>query len=163
MTPIELVDGMVVNIQKIVKNFNLSTKIDGVNKAPTVYAGYLPLEDDDEDENLTPKDYPFIIVRFLMDTDGVEVDVNSTDTTNLRIIVGTYSEDQQNGWRDALNIATRIKIELKKKKIIGPFSLTGKIQTELFEDQSRPFWHVSMDLSFNIPQVQPDWSEIFDD
>lgn len=158
MTPIELVDGLVIFIANVVKNFNLSTKINGVNKVPTVYAGYLPPDDEDEDENPTPKDYPFVIVRFLSDTDGADND--SYDTTNLRILVGTHSEDEQNGWRDALNIATRIKMELKKRQALGPVALTGKIQTELFEEQTRPFWHVSMDLSFNIPQVQFDWSEM---
>jgi hypothetical protein len=162
MTPIELVDSLVDFIKDTVKNFNLTTKVNGVSKSPTVYAGYLPLEDEDEEAALTPKDYPFVIVRFLTDSDGVEVDVNSNDATNVRIVIGTYCEDQQNGWRDPLNIATRIKMELKKRKVIGPFALTGKIQTELFEEQVRPFWHISMDLSFNIPQVQPDWSEMFE-
>lgn len=156
MTPIELVDGLVESIKGVVKDYDLSTKVDGVKKSPSVYAGYLP-PDDDEDENLAPQDYPFVIVRFLSDTDE-----NDSDTTNIRLVIGTHSEDEQNGWRDALNIATRIKIELKKKQIIGPFALIGKIQTELFEEQLRPYWHVIMDLSFNIPQVQTEWSEMFD-
>jgi hypothetical protein len=156
MTPIELVDGLVEFISFTVKDFDLSTKVDGIKKSPSVYAGYLP-PDDDEDETLAPQDYPFIIVRFLSDTDE-----NDSEITNIRLVIGTHSEDEQNGWRDALNIATRVKIALKKSQFIGPFALTGKIQTELFEEQLRPFWHIIMDLSFNTPQVQTEWSGIFE-
>lgn len=159
MTPIDLVDGLVEFIEGVVKDYNLTTKIEGKNKAPSVYAGYLPPQEDDEDEEaLAPKDYPFVIVRFLSDTD----DIASNEVTNIRVLVGTHSEDDQNGWRDTVNIATRIKIELKKKQTLGPFALTGKIQTELFEEQLRPFWHAVMDLSFHIPQVQLEWSDHFE-
>lgn len=159
MTPIVLVDGLVEFIKCVVKDYDLSTKIDGINKVPSVHAGYLPADDDDddEDENLAPQDYPFVIVRFLSDTDEAD-----SDLTNIRLVIGTHSEDEQNGWRDALNIATRVKIALKKSQFIGPFALTGKIQTELFEEQLRPFWHVIMDLSFNTPQVQPEWRNILE-
>lgn len=158
MTPIELVDALVGFIKEVVKEFNLSTKVDGMYKAPSVHAGYLPPREDDEDESLEPSDYPFVIVRFVADTDDIE----SNESTNIRLIIGTHSEDEQNGWRDTMNIATRIKIELKKKQILGPFALNGKILTELFEEQLRPFWHVIMDLSFNVPQVQTEWSGLFE-
>lgn len=156
MTPIELVDGLVKFIEHVVKEYKLATKVGGVNKTPSVYAGYLPTNDAEDDEvNLTPKDYPFVIVRYISDNDDLDGVV-----ANVRLIIGTYSEDDQNGWRDAINIATRIKIELKRQTLTGLFSLNNKIQTELFEEQLRPFWHAIMELSFNIPQVQPEWSEI---
>lgn len=158
MTPIELVDGLVIFIKQVVKDFELSTKVKGVSKIPSVYPGYFPNQEDDEDENLTPNDYPYVIVRYLSDSD----DRDEVDIANIRLIIGTHSEDEQNGWRDALNIATRIKIHLKAKQFIGPFSLTGKIQTELFEEQLHPFWHAMMDLSFNMPQVQLEWSDKFE-
>lgn len=167
MTPIDLVDDLVKFITNVVREYDLATKVEGISKTPSVYAGYLPPEDDDREEeqgeeqkeNLTPNDYPFVIVYFLTETTPAEKD--GGDVTNIRLLVGTYSEDDQNGWRDPLNIATRIKIELKKRKIIGPYSLTDNIQIELFEEQLRPFWHAIIDLSFYIPQVQPeiDWGE----
>ncbi|WP_458412775.1 hypothetical protein ACNQFZ_18490 [Schinkia sp. CFF1] len=156
MTPIELIDELVKFIEKAVKDYELTTKVNGQTKAPSVYAGYLPPEDEDDDQEfLAPRDYPFVIVRFLSDADIL----NESDTTSILLIIGTHSEDEQDGWRDAVNIATRIKIELKKKQKIGPFALTGKIQTELFEEQSRPFWHAIMELNFHVPQVQVEWSD----
>lgn len=156
MTPIELVDELVSFIEQVVKEFDLSTKVKGENKSPSVYAGYLPPPDEeDSGVDTTPKDYPFVIVRFVSETDDINVD----DTVNIRLVIGTHSEDEQNGWRDAMNIATRIKIELKKAQSIGPFLLRGKVQTELFEEQLRPFWHAITELSFAIPQVKPEWSD----
>lgn len=155
MNPIGLVDELVKHIGEVVKNYDLTTKIEGVNKIPSVYAGYLPPKDDD-DEELTPNDYPFVIIRFLSDEDEIDAD----NLASVRIVIGTHSEDDQNGWRDPLNIATRLKIALKKKQTFGPFALTGKVQTELFEEQLRPYWHAIMDLSFHIPQVQFEWSDL---
>lgn len=155
MTSIELVDSLVEFIKEVVKEYNLTTKVKGQSKVPSVYAGYLPSEEEEEDDSLNPNDYPFIIVRFIADTD----DIGSSDSTSIRLIIGTYSEDEQNGWRDTLNIATRIKIELKKQQTIGPFALTGKIQTDLFEEQLKPYWHVIMDLDYFVPQVQAEWSD----
>ncbi|KYD02639.1 hypothetical protein B4102_0233 [Heyndrickxia sporothermodurans] len=154
MTPIELVDALVEYVKQIVKDFNLTTKVEGVSKVPSVYAGYLPNQDEDEDEDdrLTPNDYPFIIIRYLSESD----ELYSENVVNIRLLIGTFSEEEQNGWRDTINIATRIKMELKKKMYLGPFVLKDKIQIELFEEQLKPFWHGIMDLTFNIPQIQPE-------
>jgi len=151
MTPIDLVDELVEFLKKVIKNYDLSTKMNGISKRPSVYAGYLPTQDEEDDDELkTPDDYPCILVRFIMDQD----DINQDDLTSIRLIIGTYSIDDQSGWRDTLNIATRIKTELKKQHVFGPFSLIGTVQTELFEEQLRPYWHGIMDIDFCIPQVQ---------
>lgn len=149
MTPIELVDALVDFIKAAVKDYDLSTKIEGLSKAPEVYSGYLPpkIKGDDASE------FPYILVRYLSGED------DETDTVDIALIIGAYSEDEQNGWRDPLNIATRIKIAIKKAGIIGPYALTGKVKTELFEEQPFPYWFAVMELRFNIPQVQIDWSE----
>lgn len=156
MHAIALVDSLVEFIKEVVKQYNLATKIEGVNKTPDVYPGYLPPKDDD-DEELVPNDYPFVIVRYVSEDD----EISDKNTIRVRLIIGTRSDDEQNGWRDTVNIATRIKIELKKKMIIDSFSLTGKVQTELFEEQLRPYWHAVMELEFESPQVQYEWSDNF--
>lgn len=149
MTPLELVDELIKFLRKTVKDYNLETKLDGIRKAPDVYSGYLPSKTRDDDVTI----FPYIIVRFLSEEDSDE------DTVNIRLIIGTYSEDDQDGWRDVVNIATRIKIALKKVQVIGSYSLGDKIKIELFEEQPFPQWFATMDLSFTIPQVQLDWSE----
>ena len=39
MTPIELVDALVEFLKEVVKEYDLSTKVDGISKAPDVHAG----------------------------------------------------------------------------------------------------------------------------
>ena len=152
MTPIELVDALVEFLKEVVKEYDLSTKVDGISKAPDVHAGYLPPKSKDD----SATEFPYIIVRYLSEDD---VDA---DTVNVGLIIGTHSEDEQNGWRDPLNIATRIKIALKKVRYIDSYSLSGPIKIELFEEQPFPYWFAIMDLNFNIPQVQFEWSDNFD-
>ncbi|SHN77263.1 hypothetical protein [Desulfitobacterium chlororespirans] len=149
MTPIELVDSLVAFFKKAAAEYDLATKT-GAGKPPQVYAGYLPPKDKGDDSN----EFPFIIVRYLEEDDN-----NEATEVKIGVIIGTYCEDEQTGWRDPLNIATRLKIALKKAEVIGPYSLTRSIKVDLFEDQPFPYWYTTMEVSFYIPQVQIDWSE----
>lgn len=149
MTPIELIDSLVKFFKETVKDYSLDTKGKN-NKAPEVYAGYLPPKGKKDDSS----EFPYVIVRYLEEDDN-----NEADAVTVGVIIGTYSEDEQNGWRDPLNIATRLKIALRKVGVIGPYSLGNKIKIELFEEQPFPYCFAVMEFSFNIPQVQIDWSE----
>ncbi|KAB8126909.1 hypothetical protein F9U64_18995 [Gracilibacillus oryzae] len=149
MTPILLVDALVKRIKQIVHDFDLETKKDDLTKTPEVYAGYLPPKLKSREED----DFPYILVRFLTESD------NENDVASIRLIIGTFSEDEQDGWRDPLNIATRIKIALKKSPALDSFSLRDRIKIELFEEQPYPYWFAMMDMDFDMPQVQLDWSE----
>ncbi|MCT8975497.1 hypothetical protein N4T77_02685 [Clostridium sp. CX1] len=149
MTPIELVDELVGFIKQAVKEYDLSTKANGITKAPEVYSGYLPSKGKGEDSS----EFPYVIVRYISEED------NEDDTVSIRIIIGAYNEDEQNGWRDPLNIATRLKVAFRRTQIIGSFSLKDKIEIELFEEQPFPYWFAIMDLNFYIQKVQMDWSE----
>ncbi|CDX01297.1 Hypothetical protein DPCES_1410 [Desulfitobacterium hafniense] len=148
MTPIELVDCLVEFFEEVVQNYALATKTGDTGKPPAVYAGYLPPKG-----KINSSEFPFIIVRYL-DEDDEEV-----DEVKIGVIIGCYSEDEQNGWRDPLNIATRLKLELRKKVVFGPYALGRKIRIELFEDQPVPNWYAVMEMAFDIPKAQIDWSE----
>lgn len=149
MNPVELVDKLVDFSKKVVKDYDLPTKNGESSKSPNIYPGYLP----DKKKGDEQSEFPYVIIRFLSEQDKED------DKVNIRFIIATYSEDEVNGWRDPVNIATRIKIALKKQQIFGPFSLNGEIKIDLFEDQPFPQWFATMDVTFVIPQVQMDWSE----
>lgn len=151
MTSVQLVDCLVKFLKDVVKDYNLETKVNGVKKAPEVYAWDLPHKSSKSDIVAV---FPFIIVRLL-----TEEDAGEENMANIRLIIGTYSEDEQDGWRDLANIATRIKIALKSVQVIDSFALGEKIKFEIFEEQPFPQWFAEMDLSFTIPQVQLDWGE----
>lgn len=160
MLNIDLIDKLVAFLNEELKEMRLSTKDENIEKAPTVYDGYLPPKatssrrgDDTEQE-----DYPFVIVRYLDEDD----ELYKENVATFRLVVGTYSKDEQRGWRDTLNVMNRIKITLMKKRVIGAAALTGKIITSLFEEQSKPMWHGAMLVQFNLPQVAWERSEIDD-
>lgn len=147
MTPIELVKSVASFLEQTVNEYSLETKT-GETKTPQVFCGETPIKDKENEKSI----YPFLLVRF----DSEEI--TSDDKVSVMVEVGTYSEDEQNGWMDPLNIATRIKIALKKKGFIGPFSL-NRIKIESVVEDFRPYWFVVMELQFNIPDVQPEWGD----
>ena len=151
MHALDIVDQLVAFLQNAMSDYLLPTK-EGVEKPPTVYDGYLPAkknvrrgEDDPEQE-----DYPFIIVRYLGDED----ELHKQNNIAFKLLVGTYNQDEQHGWRDALGLMIRIKTKLREEQAIGSAMLTGKISTRLFEEQLKPMWHGMMEVEFEMPQIQ---------
>lgn len=144
MTPIVLVDTLVDFIKPFVRDFVLQTNVEGAeHKAPEVMCGYLP------EKVATAKqkkpDFPHVIVRYLNDDGSV---------ATVHIIAGTYSEDPQHGWRDCMNIITRIKQALQKTPTIGAFRIQAEMKTELPEEQPFPEWIALLTLTVEIPQAQ---------
>ena len=147
MTSISLIDRLIKFIRPVVEEFELQSNVTGVKKAPQVISGYL--REKKPGHRQDPPDFPYVIVRYIDDTDTI-----NGATATVRILVGTYSEDEQGGWRDALNVATAIKIALKKQSYFGPFKIEYPIKTELPEDQPYPEWVAFMTLTVTIPQIQ---------
>lgn len=160
MLNIDLIDKLVVFLNEELKEMRLPTKDENIKKAPMAYDGYLPPKtpssrrgDDTEQE-----DYPFVIVRYL----GEDDKIYDENVAELKLVIGTYSKDEQRGWRDTLNVMNRIKLALGKKQVIEAASLTGTISIRLFEEQTKPMWHGVMEVQFNLPQVEWDGSVLGD-
>lgn len=158
MHGMDLVDSLVIFLKEVLKDLELPTKVDEVYKAPNIYGGYPPPKPNQRNDDADSEGYPFVIVRYLGQTDVLY----DKKTMSVRLIIGTYSKDEQNGWRDNLNVWNRIEVALKEKQFIGPFSLTGKIEVDLFEEHMRPTWHSTAILEFDAPQIQSDRS-VFND
>lgn len=158
MHGINLVDSLVNFLEENLKELELPTKTSDVYKTPNIYGGYAPPKQsqrNDEDE----EGYPFVIVRYLGHSDVLY----DKKTIAVRIIIGTYSKDEQDGWRDNLNVWNRIELALKETQTIGAFSLAGKIEVDLFEEQMRPTWHSTAIIEFEAPQLQLDRSVLQDE
>lgn len=147
MTPILLVDKLADFIKPVVAEFELDSNVEGVKKAPQVMSGYLK-EKKPKEKQVIP-DFPYVIVRYLEDTD-TENDGNSA---KVKILAGTYSEDEQDGWRDAMNVITRIKKALMKQRFLGAFKIEYPIKTELPEEQLYPEWVAILHLTVTMPHV----------
>ncbi|ARK26001.1 hypothetical protein SporoP37_15855 [Sporosarcina sp. P37] len=152
MHSLNIVDDLVKFIGDSLSYMELQTKDETITKAPTVYDGYLPPKQNRRrgGEDTEQEDYPFVIVRYLGETD----EIHEKNRIRFRLLIGTYSKDEQHGWRDTLSVMNRIKFALKEQQVIGPVNLTGKIDSALFEEQMRPTWHGIMEVEFEAPQIQ---------
>lgn len=159
MHGIDLVDSLTNFLKEKLKDLELPTKTPEVYKSPNIYGGYAPPKPSQRTEEVDSEGYPFVIVRYLGQTDVLF----DKKTMSVRFIVGTYSKDEQNGWRDNLNVWNRMELALKETQTIGPFNLVGKIELDLFEEQMRPTWHSTAIVEFEAPQIQVDRSVLEDD
>lgn len=149
MTPIVLVDELIKFIIPVVADFRLQTNVPNAPyKSPQVVG--FGLDEKKPHQQQSIPDFPFVIVRFLDDNDTDE-----SNTAQVRIIAGTYSQDIQDGWRDVMNVVTRIKGALLKQRFIGDvFKVEKPIKTDLPEEQPFPEWVAMLTITVTIPQVQ---------
>ena len=129
MTPLLLIDELRLFLEDIAETYVLETG-KGPSKAPQVVEGWLPPKESQD----TP-DIPYIIIRL---TEGE--DTNDIARTTIKILVGTYSEDND-GWKDSINILLRIRERLLTVRTIGnKFRVELPLKWKLFEEQPYPIW-----------------------
>jgi len=153
MNNITMINSLRDRIQESTKDFLLDSNVEGVQKAPEVMSGYLKAKKRKSDQ--TPPEYPFVLVRFHSDEDN-----QNGYTSLVHIIAGTYSEDEQNGWRDPLNILSFIKRDLLNNPIFGgSFSVSQDApqKIELPEDQPFPEWVGILKIYVHLPQIEGEW------
>ncbi|AKS37415.1 hypothetical protein NP92_02850 [Anoxybacillus gonensis] len=148
MTNIGLVDALKERIESIVREFSLSCNVEGKQKAPQVATQYLPEKKRKEEQDVP--DFPHVIVRFIE-----EKSQNGQDVVEVHIIAGTYGYDPQTCWKDVMNVLNRIKLELRKQPLIGPFELIqDSYRTVLPEEQPFPEWIAYSVAQFIVPRIQ---------
>lgn len=147
-----VVDALIEHITPAVSDFSLETNVRGhAFKAPKVRAGYLAEKKPGPSQS--PPDFPYVIVRFLEDND-----TDDSNIAQIRIIAGTYSQDEENGWRDALNVATRVKQHLLAHPCFdSAFRVMRPIRTELPEEQPFPEWVAMLTIHVQLPQVREEY------
>ncbi|EON70402.1 hypothetical protein [Lysinibacillus sphaericus] len=152
MDSLNITDEIVSFLTDALAETQLQTKDENVCKSPAVYDGYLPPKKNTRrgEEDKEQDYYPFVIVRFLFEQDALY----KQNTMKFKFLIGTYSKDERQGWRDTLLVMNRIKFALKEAQTIGPADLTGEIESALFEEQMKPMWHGVMEVDFLTPQVQ---------
>lgn len=134
MTPVIMIDQLVERIKEIVQHIRLETTDPDIRRTPNVWAETVPKKSATESGN---SDVPWVIVRYIDDEEDDE-----SNLATVRIITGTFSEDEREGWRDILNVTTRIKTELLKNPLFGDdrFRIEKPFVTEIPEEQPFPVW-----------------------
>lgn len=123
---------------------------------PSVHIGWLP---PGTSLNETEHNIPSIIVM----SDGGE-DGGNEANLNIRLIIGVYdpgltkTEDDIDvnckGYKDLLNLITRIRSELSKNLIIEDLiEIEKPIKWRMYDEQMYPYWHAQMEFSINTMPI----------
>lgn len=129
---------------------------------PSIHIGWLP---PGTALNDTQHNIPSILVM----SDGGE-DVGSEASLIIRLIIGVYdpgltrTEDDIElnckGYKDLLNLITRIRIELSEQLIIDDLIEVEKpIKWKMYDEQMYPYWHAQMEFSISTIPIQTIYRE----
>ncbi len=152
--PADLIDAICEFLTVTVKDLQLKTQ-GGDGRPPQIVAGYLPPKNPKKPE-LQEEDFPFVIVRLISLEDvGEKGGGTSKDYAQavVRLVIGTYSHDAQDGWRDVANTATRIWIDLFRKRVIAKrYRIEYPYLFEMPEEQPYPQWIGEMTTRWTMPR-----------
>jgi len=141
-----MMDELVKVLKEATSTLQLETP-KGVFRAPQVVDGYLPTKNPKDTE--ATEDFPYVIARYLNDTSNDEGAM-----AQVKVICGTYSEDDQRGWRDLLNLTNAIKTYLLSHRLLGGcFSIELPLKREFPEEQPAPEWVGWFTLNISIPSI----------
>ena len=154
MSPVDLVDAICEFLTITVKDLQLKTQR-GDTRSPQIVAGYLPPKNPKKPE-LQEEDFPFVIVRLISLEDTSEKGGSASKDyaqAVVRLVIGTYSHDAQDGWRDVANTATRIWIDLFRKRVIAKrYRIEYPYLFEMPEEQPYPQWIGEMTTRWTMPR-----------
>lgn len=154
MSPVDLIDAICEFLTLTVKDLQLKTQ-SGDQRPPQIVAGYLPPKNPKKPE-LQEEDFPFVIVRFISLEDVSEKSGGTgRDYAQavIKLVIGAYSHDAQDGWRDVANTATRIWIDLFKKRVIAKkYRIEYPCLFEMPEEQPYPQWIGEMTTRWIVPR-----------
>lgn len=137
-----MMDELVRELEKATSSIQLQTK-NKQYKAPQVVAGYLPPKNPRDQQ---VEDFPYVIVRYLSDSEV---------TAQVKVLCGIHSEDDQQGWRELVNLLDAIKTHLLSKRFFGKcFEIERPLKREIPEEQGAPEWVGWLSLTVSIPNIQ---------
>ena len=159
MTPVILLDNLEEFVKKKTKDIKLQVRVRGTEqgqekeRAPDVYKMRLPKKEDQTEK------VPYILLQLLTGKDG---EVQEGSTCQIRIVVGTYAENDSVGAYDVLNVILRIRGELQKEGIIGGyFALQKPLEYIVYPDSIQPYFFGEMITNWSIPAIKREVGEIW--
>lgn len=123
---------------------------------PSVYIGWIPPK-----SSLTETEYT--IPSILIMSDGGD-DSGDEASINTRLVIATYDPgttlDKDNinlnckGYKDLLNVITKLRIEFSKQLIIEDLIQIEKpIRWKMYDEQMYPYWHGQMEFSIKTMPI----------
>ncbi len=154
MTPLELLDVLQSFIEEKTKDIKLPVRVSGKNgeekeRPAEVFKMALP------DKSSGTKRIPYVLLQFLKSADNQSAGENPESFCKVRIVIATYSENGEEGALCALNLMTRIRVELLKKGMLDDrFILKGPLEMIYYPDDTAPYYLGEMMTSWKMPAIE---------
>ncbi|KMT23006.1 hypothetical protein [Clostridium cylindrosporum] len=110
---------------------------------PAVFVGWIPPKNH-------LQEYGYDIPSILVMQDGGEDDIDEA-SLDIRLGIATYdpghtegdiTKPNSKGYKDILNLITRIRVELSNSTLVGGITVIKKpIRWGLYEEQAYPYWN----------------------
>lgn len=160
MTPIILLDNLAEFIKQKTENISLEVRTPPGEKAKRrpaeVHKMRLPKKED------STKRVPYILLQILQGEDTMDDEGGPISRCKIRIVVSTYSEDQNCGAYDVLNVILRIRTELERVGIIADqFCLQKPLEYLIYPDDYAPYYFGEMMTNWTIPEIKREVEEIW--
>lgn len=159
MTVIDLLDALSRLCEECLSDMRLPVRPERQGeqaeyRAPIVFKMDLPKKTDDI------KQIPYILIQVLTGQDIQKPGEPPYSIAGIRFAVAVYCEDMGEGKLYLLNILTRLRTELLRRRIIERhFILSDKIDWAVDPRSEYPYYFGEMIMNFEMPPVQPDVPE----
>ncbi|OPJ63688.1 hypothetical protein [Clostridium chromiireducens] len=157
MTPSILQDALVADLKEQLKEFRLKNSKNESGKL-NMYSQNLPSIQGQKDSEY----FPYLVIR-VMDGENKNDEGEEKDSCKLYFIIGIYDDSDDNqGYKDLMNIIEKIKYRLKTKKYFNnnQFELELPLKWAIHEEDTFPHYFGGIETNWNIPNIQFDDSLI---
>lgn len=160
MTPIVLLDNLAEFVKEQTANIILQVRTepgaDKKERAAEVHKMRLPKKED------STRRIPYILLQILTGKDGKNDRGEQESTCQIRIVVGTYSEDEDVGSYDVLNVIMRLRTELQRNKILAEqFVLQDPLEYFIYPDDYHPYYFGEMITNWSLPEIKQEVEQIW--
>ena len=105
---------------------------------------------------------PYILLQILTGKDGMNDRGQQESTCQIRIVVGTYSEDEDVGSYDVLNVIMRLRTELQRNRILAEqFVLQDPLEYIIYPDDYHPYYFGEMITNWSLPEIKQEVEQIW--
>lgn len=160
MTPIVLLDNLAEFVKEQTANIILQVRTepgaDKKERAAEVHKMRLPKKED------STRRIPYILLQILTGKDGMNDRGEQESICQIRIVVGTYSEDEDVGSYDVLNVIMRLRTELQRNKILAEqFVLQDPLEYIIYPDDYHPYYFGEMITNWSLPEIKQEVEQIW--
>ncbi|KZL88711.1 hypothetical protein [Clostridium magnum] len=150
MTPTILQDSLIDDLKEQLSCFLLKN-IKGEQVNLNIYSQNLPAKKGQKDTD----HFPYLIVR-VMDGDLEEKqDGDLDDICKIAFVIGVYDDESNyQGYKDVMNIITKMKQRLISKKFYNnQFELSYPLKWLIHDEDNYPYYFGGIETSWKMPQI----------